>query len=150
MTVVTITCNDFLTNLKTQIFYDKPHYWKLSCCLFFPVWHDHLNSNLLEIENCFYFWSRFQCFLKNMVAKGIEFIFMLICTQAVSESHHICLAVSAKQISMGCLDCIKGSPLFSRVISVFSENGLSMALKPLCPACGAATQKSTLLYFKEN
>ena len=48
-----------------------------------------------------------------MVAKGIEFIFMFICTRVIYESHHICLAVSAKQISMGCLDCIKGSPLFS-------------------------------------
>lgn len=38
------------------------------------------------------------------MAKGIEFIFMLICTQPIYESHHICLAVSAKQIRMGFLD----------------------------------------------
>lgn len=48
-----------------------------------------------------------------MVAKGVEFIFMLICTRVICESHPMCLAVGAKQISMGCLDCIKGSPLFS-------------------------------------
>lgn len=86
-----------------------------------------------------------------MAAKGIELIFLLICTQAIYGSHHACLTVSAKQINMSRLDCIKGSLLFwGGFISVFSENGLLVALTPLRQARGAATLQSTTLHFKEN
>ena len=42
-----------------------------------------------------------------MAAKGIELIFLLICTQAIYGYHHARLTVSAKQINMSRLDCIR-------------------------------------------
>lgn len=80
------------------------------------------------------------------MAKGIESIFMLICTGEICESHRTYLTDT-----YGLLRLHQGEPfIFWESFLLFSESGLLMSLRPLCPACGAATQKSTALHFKEN
>lgn len=80
------------------------------------------------------------------MAKGTEFIFMLICSGAIYESHHPCLADTYALLRLH-----QANPfIFWGSFLLFSESGLFTALRPLCPACGAATQKSRALHFKEN
>lgn len=77
-----------------------------------------------------------------------SFLYLFVITPAVNLNTYSWQLVQSRDVWVA--EIVSCKALYFLRSSLLLERGFLMALGPLCPACGIATMKSTVMIFKEE